>query len=618
MKPDDFFIEKKKVFSSTKFIIMRKTDMKKIICISLSLLAFVSSLQCQKGFHKHATVALVDAFPNLPGYSRPVYFTHDSKQSGLSYVVEQQGRIWSFQNSDTVRTRKLFLDIRGRVDDTGDEMGLLSVAFHPHFAENKYFYVNYTAGSPRRTVISRFTLSVNDSTIADSTSEFVLLEISQPYMNHNGGLCLFGPDGMMYIGMGDGGSGGDPNNNAQNLTVLLGKILRINVDSAASPLHYSIPSDNPFVGNTHGYREEIWTYGMRNPWRFSIDPITNWMYCGDVGQNAHEEIDIIEKGKNYGWRIMEGKSCYNPSSGCDTTGLTLPIKDYGTTVGHCIIGGNVYRGTNIPDLVGAYVYGDYTTKRIWSLRYDGISITEDVQLLTVAYNPLSFGVDENNELYLCTANGGNSRIFKFQLGVTPPSMPMLLFPVDNDTNYVDTVGFAWGSSSPTVTNYRLVVAKDSAFIQTYFSDSTLTDTSKIISNFPRQKQYWWRVAAKNTAGWGSWSSKRKFYIPEILGVNEGRNIPEKISLRQNYPNPFNPTTMIGYSLSVNSFVLLKIYDVLGKEVSTLVNENRQAGNYSVEWNASGFPSGIYFARFIANEIGGGEKFSSYRIMVLEK
>ncbi|MFX1518353.1 MAG: PQQ-dependent sugar dehydrogenase [Promethearchaeota archaeon] len=350
-----------------------------------------------------------EAFPNL-SFNHPVGIYNAGDGSNRLFVLEQSGVIYVFENSQDVTSSTVFLDIRNRVNDDGFEEGLLGLAFHPDYENNGYFYVDYTATNPQRTVIARYQVDAANPDNANKNSELIILEVEQPYSNHNGGQISFGPDGYFYIALGDGGSGGDPAGNGQNRKTLLGSILRIDVENPSNGRKYGIPNDNPFVGNTEGYREEIYVYGLRNPWRFSFDPETGWLWAGDVGQNKWEEIDIIEKGQNYGWNIMEGKHCYSPSTGCDTIGLEPPIWEYGHDTGHSITGGFVYRGTKIPQLIGSYIYGDYEYGQIWALRYDGTSNPINDLLFDTDYEISSFGVDENYELYICDHNG---RIYTF-------------------------------------------------------------------------------------------------------------------------------------------------------------------------------------------------------------
>ncbi len=344
------------------------------------------------------------AFPLLD-FERPVDIQFSSDLN-LFFVAEQGGRIYSFRNSPTVSQKSLVLDIANKVSREGEEMGLLGLALHPNFSENGLMYVDYTTEDPRRTVISKFKVSISLSTapIADPTAETVILEVEQPYSNHNGGQIAFGPDGFLYIALGDGGAAGDPQGNGQNRKTLLGSILRIDVNKKEGEREYSVPADNPFVGNGQGYREEIFAYGLRNPWRFSFDRRTGMMWAGDVGQNKWEEIDIIEKGKNYGWNIMEGNHCYNPSVNCDKRGLEPPIWEYGRDEGKSVTGGFVYRGLAFPELVGNYIFGDFISGKIWALQKLGNEY-EAVLLASTDLNIATFGIDDNNEIYLAAFDG---------------------------------------------------------------------------------------------------------------------------------------------------------------------------------------------------------------------
>lgn len=369
------------------------------------ILIFTNSCETQI---TSAQQKIVRVFPNVV-IPNPVDIQSPIDGTDRLFFVSQIGKIFVIKNSDTA-TAKLFLDIESKVL-SGGEQGLLGLAFHPNFNFNKYFYVNYTTDNPRRTIISKFSISNNDKNSADINSEEIILEVEQPYSNHNGGQISFGPDGYLYVSFGDGGSGGDPLKNGQNLSTLLGSIIRINVDSYENGKIYSIPDDNPFKGNTKNFREEIYAYGLRNVWRFSFDSLGN-LWAADVGQNKWEEINIIIKGANYGWNIMEGNHCYSPSSGCDQTNLDLPIWEYGhdDLGGYSITGGYVYERNDIPSLSGKYVYGDFVSRNIWAL--DMSNKTKPNELIAQVSFPIStFGLDENKFLYI--ADYSNGRIYKF-------------------------------------------------------------------------------------------------------------------------------------------------------------------------------------------------------------
>ncbi|HET9055044.1 MAG TPA: PQQ-dependent sugar dehydrogenase [Cyclobacteriaceae bacterium] len=344
------------------------------------------------------------AFPKL-SFTRPVDLQHANDNSNRLFVIEQEGIISVFKNDASVSSKKTFLDIRNKVEDSGNEEGLLGLAFHPQYKTNGYFYVNYTANNPDRTVISRFKVLAANPDVADPNSEEVILTFAQPYSNHNGGQVIFGPDGYLYIGVGDGGSGGDPQGHGQNLKTLLGSILRIDVNKQQAGKKYAIPADNPFAGNKSGYKEEIYAYGLRNPWRLSFDPVTKKLWTGDVGQNSYEEIDIIEKGGNYGWNIMEGNHCYEPRRNCPHQGLKLPVWEYPRSEGVSITGGFVYRGPSLSGLKGKYIYADYGSGTIWALDAANMNNPINSVLVKSNLNISSFGVDADNELYICAFDG---------------------------------------------------------------------------------------------------------------------------------------------------------------------------------------------------------------------
>ncbi len=352
---------------------------------------------------KTASVSTENAFPNLT-FEAPVEFTYANDGSNRVYVVEQAGRIKSFDNTASAKTAGLVLDIRKRVS-YGGEMGLLGLAFHPNVKQNGFFYVNYTKDHPRETVVSRFTLT---NGVADPNSETILFTFAQPYSNHNGGKLAFGPDGYLYVATGDGGSGGDPHNNGQNKGAWLGKILRVDVNSTEKG-HYGIPADNPFKGQP-GLREEIFASGLRNPWRFSFDTKTGQLWTGDVGQNEIEEVDIVTKGGNYGWRIKEADAVYDSRQKPETN-LIDPIHEYHHGAdGNSVTGGYVYRGTANPTLQGKYIYGDFGSGRVWALSQENNKKTSNQLLIERAGSISSFGEDQRHELYICEYADG--RILK--------------------------------------------------------------------------------------------------------------------------------------------------------------------------------------------------------------
>jgi glucose/arabinose dehydrogenase len=343
------------------------------------------------------------------GFTKPTFITHAGDGSGRLFIVEQAGRILMIK--DGVVNPTPFLEIVSLVGSDANEQGLLSVAFHPNYRSNGYFFVNYT-NKQGDTIIARYTVSANPD-VADPNSAKILLTIDQPYANHNGGQVIFGPDGYLYIGMGDGGAANDPHNNAQNLGAWLGKILRIDVDSADP---YGVPPDNPFIGHSEA-QPEIWSYGWRNPWRFSFDRATNDMYIADVGQNQYEEVHVelagTSGGQNYGWRLMEGFHCFEPAD-CDpaSQGLVLPIAEYDHTQGCSITGGYVYRGQQYPALNGVYFYADYCSGNIWGLRREANGAWSQTQLLASGQTISSFGEDEAGEVYLTQHRTGEI----FQIG----------------------------------------------------------------------------------------------------------------------------------------------------------------------------------------------------------
>ena len=369
--------------------------MKKLITCTALLFAMLVSIS-----ETNAQYKMRVAFPNLATFNNPIEMVNAGDGTNRLFVAQQRGLIYVFQNSPTVSSRKTFMDLTGVVSATGSETGLLGIAFHPDYENNRYLYLSYTFDSSGlRSRIVRFEASSSNPDTALRSTQKILLTLAQPFSNHNGGKIAFGPDGYLYISFGDGGSGGDPQNNGQTRTTLLGKILRIDVNSSDPGLSYSIPPTNPYYQNTDGFREEIYVYGVRNVWKFSFDNTTGQLWAGDVGQNAWEEIDIIERGKNYGWNKMEGFYCYGT---CDTTGkgFTRPIYNYSHSLGSSITGGYVYRGSLLPGLYGKYLYGDYGAGTLWAIDYDGVNPPVNTTLQDTTWLISSFGEDENKEVYI--------------------------------------------------------------------------------------------------------------------------------------------------------------------------------------------------------------------------
>ncbi len=367
-----------------------------------------------------ADMAVRQVFKKVP-LIQPVYLWHAGDGTNRVFVVEKTGVIKVFYNDTSVSQYNVFLDISSKVNPVS-EAGLLSIAFHPQYKLNGKFYIYYNYGSPDLySRIAEFTVSANPDS-ADPASERSLLDLYQPYTNHNGGQIAFGPDGYLYIGFGDGGSGGDPLGSGQDTTTLLGAVIRIDVDTSTDSTEYGIPTDNPFAVSQGSARKEIWAWGLRNPWRFGFDRLTGDLWLGDVGQGLWEEIDLIMGGKNYGWKIMEGLHCYFPSTNCDTAGLTPPVIEYGHNIGKSVTGGFVYRGSRLARLNGSYIYGDYISRKIWALKYENGSITENRLIAESPSSISSFGEDEAGEVYVVGIDG---RIYTFDdKPDTPPVHPV--------------------------------------------------------------------------------------------------------------------------------------------------------------------------------------------------
>lgn len=373
-------------------------------------------------------VELRPLWPNA-AIQRPLVLCEAPDGSHRKFVVEQRGRILILPEDSNSTNTMTFLDVSDRKLYASNEEGLLGLAFHPQFQSNGKFYIYTSPQNPRRTVLTEFQVSKTDRNKADMGTERILFEQPQPYSNHKGGCTIFGPDGFLYVSLGDGGSANDPHGNGQNLTTLLGKILRIDVNARTGSLPYGIPRENPFVGKGEGVREEIWAYGLRNVWRFSFDRESGDLWAGDVGQNKFEEVDVITKGGNYGWNWREGFHAFktNGTPPADAKFIEpvieyphLAIYDKETkhSPGLSITGGYVYRGSKLPALRGAYVYADFAAGTIWALRRENGKVTESVALYstpkgTQVKGVSSFAEDLSGELYVLAFEGAvNGKIYE--------------------------------------------------------------------------------------------------------------------------------------------------------------------------------------------------------------
>lgn len=386
-----------------------------IFCMCLSIAVFANCGGVSKSPTPPAPSPGPSASPGLPsnlslssvvsGLSVPTDLQSAGDGSGRLFVTEQVGLTRVIQNGALANAP--FLDIRNKVTTQG-EMGLLGLAFHPSFAQNGKFYVHYdrtNAAGAFQSVIAEY--RVGGAGQADPASERILLTVDQPqFTNHKGGQLAFGPDGFLYVALGDGGGKGDPSNNGQNPQTLLAKVLRIDIDTASNGRQYGVPVDNPFVSG--GGLPETWAWGFRNPFRFSFDRSTGRMFLGDVGENRFEEVDIVQRGANYGWSTMEANHCFKPTTGCNETGLTMPIFEYDHSGEAGIIGGYVYRGSKITGLQGSYVFGDLSSGHIWALTETSPGNWSRTLLISSGKSITSFGQDQDGELYVLDAAGSVS------------------------------------------------------------------------------------------------------------------------------------------------------------------------------------------------------------------
>ncbi|MBA2481612.1 MAG: PQQ-dependent sugar dehydrogenase [Planctomycetes bacterium] len=364
------------------------------------LLAAVMLVAASMGAEEGQRYQPVSPWPSLT-FTKPLCIAHPPDLSDTLYLIEQTGRIRYFHQGEKNPQAVTALDITAKVNSSGNEEGMLALAFHPKFASDRRVFIYYCLDKPRRTRLSSFLADAKDPASFDPASERVLLEIDQPYSNHNGGMLLFDRKGLLYLSIGDGGSGGDPHDNGQSLKTLLAKIIRIDIDKTDGARPYGIPADNPFVG-IGGARPEIWAYGLRNVWRMSFDRATGDLWAGDVGQNKWEEVDVIIKGGNYGWNAREGKHVFK--DGVTAQKAIEPILEYPRDAGQSITGGYVYRGKRLPELVATYIYGDFASGRIWGATVANGKLSTNREIARAGAIS-SFGEDRDGEIYFTSFDG---------------------------------------------------------------------------------------------------------------------------------------------------------------------------------------------------------------------
>lgn len=384
--------------------------------IGLSIIAPIAIGQAQEATPVEPSIELERAFPKLK-FTLPLFMTPAGDGSGRLFVIEKAGVIRVFEDKQDASESKVFLDISKQVSVRGNEEGLLGIAFHPNYKETGTFYVHYSSSKNDKTgTLAEFKVSADDADKADPASERILLEQKQPWRNHNGGMIAFGPDNFLYMALGDGGNFADPQGNGQDVSTLLGSILRIDVDTRFEDLQYGIPADNPFIKEPEGARPEVWAFGLRNVWRFSFDRKTGDLWAGDVGQNSWEEIDIVTLGGNYGWRVREGFAPFAKKDKLSHGKAIDPIAAYGRKEGVSVTGGCVYRGERYPTLQGSYFFGDFYTGNVWRItRKEDGKYHSAIALKASGSVIASFAEDAKGELYILNYSGEIMRVMPKEL-----------------------------------------------------------------------------------------------------------------------------------------------------------------------------------------------------------
>ena len=575
------------------------------------------------------------AFPNLT-FANPVDLQAPPDGTARVFVVGQEGLVWVVDEDPAAASKAVFLDITDRVNSSGGELGLLGLAFHPDYAQNGFLFVNYTAASPLRTVIARFSVS-SDPGVADPASEVVLLEVEQPLSNHNAGQLQFGPDGYLYVGFGDGGGGGDPFENGQDPTTILGSMLRLDVDAPSGGLNYGIPPDNPFVGNADGIPEETWAFGLRNPFRYSFGAGKLWI--ADVGQNAWEEISWGVAGGDFGWNTLEGSNCFDPQTGCSTDGTVLPVWEYphGGSTGFSITGGYVATGTGCSDLDGRYVYGDFITGNVWALAFDDAGATSNTLLQDTGLLISTFGLGNSGALYV--SNYGSSGTFQRITCESPgaveasivPQRPPVTVPAEGGRFvFTSTVTNGTGDAQTLDVWYVITLPNGAERALGTGTQVTLAPGASDVST--RQQRipggapagpYLFSVRAGTFPG--DVVAEASFELTKEAGAGApgGEDSWEQTELAPDaaharadgllvaQPNPFAGTTSLSFTVAEAADVRLEVLDLTGRRVALLVDGALEAGTHRATWDARAAASGTYVVR-----LRTGSEVQSERLTVL--
>lgn len=546
-----------------------------------------------------AQTQIENAFPELT-FNSVTDIQAPPDGSNRLFVLQRPGRVVVFENDPATSQKSVFLDISNQVDTQG-EGGILGLAFHPEYGQNGRFFVYYATSQdgPFRSVVSQFTVSSADPNQADPGSEQVVLTVDQPYTNHNAGQLQFGPDGYLYVGLGDGGSGGDPEENGQDPTTLLGSMLRLDVDlngSGAEPdcgsgRAYEIPTTNPFVGDGGNACAEIYAYGFRNPYRYSFGP-EGRLWVADVGQNDWEEIDWVEAGNNYGWDVMEGTHCFDPSTDCDTTGLELPLFEYGHDVGNSITGGYVYEGTCDP-LQDQYIYGDYGSGRIWGLTYDDSGAVSNELLVDSPLNLTTFGTGPDDGLYF--AGLFDDAVYQFACSTIPVELAGFSGRVDGAD-----VTLTWQTASETNNAGFRVQRKSGTGAR---RNGTWTTVGFVEGSGTTSQRQSYRFADADLP----YDATALTYRLEQVDTDGSTSYSDEITVRRSVnqvrllgpaPNPARSRTTIRYAVPEQTDVTIRLFDVLGRRVRTLTDRTT-AGRQETRLEVSGLPNGVYVLRLRA-------------------